>query len=167
MQIEQQLRQLKYEIEILSTIDHPNIIKLYDVYEDNKYIHLVFEYCSGGDLFDEIASRGHYSENEAAGLIWKMLLSINHLHSVGICHRDIKPENFLFDSKLSTKELKLIDFGLSSKFGEKNQHFKSVVGTPYYIAPEVIRGNYTKSCDIWSVGVILYLLLSGTLPFPG
>jgi calcium-dependent protein kinase len=158
---------LKNEVEILSSLDHPNIIKFYDSYEDTKFLHLVTEFCSGGELFDYVITKGHYSERKAAKLIYKILLSVNHIHSQGICHKDLKPENFLFENTDPNAELKLIDFGLSSKFRDSTEPMHDVVGTPYYVAPEVLHGSYGPECDLWSIGVISFVLLSGNLPFPG
>lgn len=158
---------LRNEVEILSSLDHPNIIKFYDSYEDSKFLHLVTEFCSGGELFDCIIRKGHYSEKKAANLLYKILLAVKHLHTQGICHKDLKPENFLFENTDPNAELKLIDFGLSSKFRDSTELMHSIVGTPYYVAPEVLHGNYGPECDLWSLGVISFVLLSGKLPFPG
>ena len=157
------------EMDILASLDHPNIIKLYSVYEDEKAYHLVTEYCSGGELFASIVEKGHYLESDAARLMSKVFLAVNNLHANNIVHRDLKPENFLFESTAPGAELKLIDFGLSNKFCEKFQYMEmhSMVGTPSYVAPEVIKGSYGRKCDVWSAGVIMYTMLSGCLPFTG
>ena len=156
---------MRRELELLRLVDHPNIIKTYEMYEDEKYVHIVMEELTGGDLFDHLIGRGQYTEAEAATLLKKIISAINHLHSLHICHRDIKPENFLYESPDHGADVKLIDFGLSTKFGEDSMH--TVVGTPYYVAPEVLRGNYGKECDVWSLGVLLYVLLVGYPPFNG
>lgn len=158
---------LEREIRILFSLDHPNIVRLYEVFEDKKYVHLVTEYCSGGELFDHIVAMGRYSEMEAARLLHKMLLAVNNLHHNNVCHRDLKPENFMFEDHSENAEVKLIDFGLSNKFFDKfaNKELVSFVGTPEYVAPEVIQGGYGQKCDIWSVGVLMYVMLSGKLPF--
>jgi calcium-dependent protein kinase len=161
------IEMLKREIDMLSTMDHPNIIKWYDTYEDSKFVHLVMEYCSGGELFDRIIKKGYYSENEAAKLVYKIIWVLSHLHMKGIVHRDIKPENFMFEDSKEEAELKLIDFGLSGKFGNKLVRSKSIMGTPFYIAPEALYGEYSFPGDMWSVGVLAYIVLSGKLPFPG
>ena len=153
---------IRREISILFSLDHPNIVRLYEVYEENHYFHLVTEYCSGGELFDLLVAKGHYQEAEAAELMRKILSAVAYLHGHGICHRDLKPENFMFESG----ELKLIDFGLSRKVEEStHKEMHSTVGTPLYVAPEVIKGKYNLKCDIWSAGIILYLMITGVPPF--
>ena len=156
---------LNYEIDILKNLDHPNILRLYEVFEDKKYIYLVTEYCQGGELFDEIIARGKFNEQDAAVVIKQLLSAISYCHSKKVCHRDLKPENILIDNK-ETLQIKLIDFGTSQRF-EDAENMELVLGTAYYIAPEVLRGHYDEKCDIWSIGVIMYILLSGEPPFPG
>lgn len=163
--LKKEIHLLKREVESLSALDHPNIIKLYESYEDLKYFHIVTEYCSGGMLLDRVVNTGHYSEREAANLMYKILLTVNHLHSKGICHRDLKPDNFVFENHSKDAELKLIDFGLATKFGTKFHKMDSIVGTPHYVAPEILKGEYSFECDLWSVGVIMFKLLSGSHPF--
>lgn len=162
------LQQLRDEIYIMCQLDHPNIIRLEEVYESHHEIFLVQELCLGGELFDRLDEQPdyHYTETQCADLVKQMLCSVRYLHSKGIIHRDLKLENFLFASTSADSELKMIDFGLSKhfKFGEV-QH--DSVGTPYTVAPEVIRGSYDARCDIWGIGVIAYLLLSGDPPFGG
>ena len=157
---------LQRELEILKEVDHPNIIKLYEIYEDQEYLHMVMEYCSGGELFDKVIQKVHFSEKEAASIMYKLFNAINHLHSVHISHRDLKPENCLFDSHSEDAEIKIIDFGLSTKFGEDEESsMHTLVGTPYFVAPEVLLKNYGPQCDIWSLGVIMFTLLVGHPPF--
>jgi len=164
---------LKNEIEILKEVDHPNIIKLISVHEDQKYIHLITELCTGGELFDRIIAKtqseeGHFSERDAANLIWCILDGIRYCHDVQqIVHRDLKPENFLFLTEEEDAPIKIIDFGLSRHDDQDFGVMKTKVGTPYYVAPEVLKKEYTKSCDIWSIGVITYILLCGYPPFYG
>jgi calcium-dependent protein kinase len=164
---------LKREIEILKEVDHPNIIKLVDVYEDEKYLHLITEVCSGGELFDRIIAKthtaeGHFSEHDAAKLVYSILDAIRYCHDVKqIVHRDLKPENFLFLTEADDSPIKIIDFGLSRHDTQNFGVMKTKVGTPYYVAPEVLNREYTKSCDIWSIGVISYILLCGYPPFYG
>jgi calcium-dependent protein kinase len=157
---------IKQEIEILTKLDHPNIIKHYETYDDKRYVYLVMEYCNGGELFDKIISKEDqtFTESEASHIMEKLFKGINHCHSVGVAHRDIKPENIMIGRD---GELKFIDFGLSKKYSGKVNSLKSVVGTPFYMAPEVIDGTYNDKCDVWSLGVLMYLILSGYLPFQG
>ena len=153
------------EAKLLQKVDHPNIIKLKEVFEDEKYLHLVTELCTGGELFDRIIAKtqseeGHYSEHDAAEVVKSILEGIGYCHDVKhICHRDLKPENFLFKSTDEHAQIKIIDFGLSrhETFNNPNsapQKMKTKVGTPYYVAPEVLKKDYDKSCDMWSIGVI-------------
>lgn len=163
---------LKREIQILKEVKHPNIISLIDVFEDSKYLHLVTELCTGGELFDRIIAKtqsaeGHFSEHDAALLVHNILDAIQYCHEKGIVHRDLKPENFLFLTEAEDSPVKIIDFGLSRHNDANQGIMKTKVGTPYYVAPEVLRREYTKSCDIWSIGVISYILLCGYPPFYG
>lgn len=154
---------MRRELEVLRVVDHPNVIKCYEIYEDQRYVHVVMELCSGGDLFDRLISHGQYTEEHTAQMMKKIVSAVSYLHSLNICHRDIKADNFLFETGDDNADIKIIDFGLARKFEIEKMH--TVVGTPYYMAPEVLRGNYTKECDVWSLGVLLYLLLSGRPPF--
>jgi len=158
---------LRREIEILQSLDHPNIIKLFKVYEDNRSLHIVTELCTGGELFDRIIAKGHYSEADAAHLIRTLTSAVSHCHSKGICHRDLKPENFLFATKDEDADVKVIDFGLSRIYDDVEVAMTTRVGTPYYIAPEILGRNYDNSCDMWSIGVITYILICGYPPFYG
>lgn len=130
------------------------------------------ELATGGELFEEIVKNQRFSEEKAQKLMRKMLSAIKHLHEFKICHRDLKPENFLFQDSSEDPEIKLIDFGLSKRFGVPDGgtpkvKMNTIVGTPYYVAPEVLKGNYDFKCDIWSLGIILYILLCGYPPFEG
>ena len=158
------------EIDILKKTDHPNIIKLYDVFESNHNLYLIMEECNGGELFDKIIEHidNHkmFTEKEAAKIIIQLMSAIEYCHNNGICHRDLKPENILLLKNGEENTLKVIDFGLSSIIDIKKS-LKSMVGTPYYVSPEILKGCYNEKCDIWSVGVILYVLLSGDPPFNG
>ncbi|MES1919365.1 hypothetical protein MHBO_001211 [Bonamia ostreae] len=122
------------------------------------------ELCEGGELFDRILAKGSYSEKDAAFVLKQAVEGINYLHNQKIAHLDLKPDNFLFVNKDEKSKLKIIDFGMSSVV-EKHKYLKKLVGTPYYVAPEVLRGQYTESCDIWSVGIIMFVLLYGYPPF--
>ncbi|KAM7272138.1 hypothetical protein ACFE04_031352 [Oxalis oulophora] len=141
-----------------------SIVKLKEACEDDKAVHLVMELCEGGELFDRIVARGHYTERAAANVTRTIMEVVLLCHNHGVIHRDLKPENFLFANKKENSPLKAIDFGLSIFFkpGEK---FSEIVGSPYYMAPEVLRRNYGPEIDIWSAGVILYILLCGVPPF--
>lgn len=161
----------KNEIILLKVTDHQNIIKLFDIYEDNFYVYLVMEECQGGELFEVLRERARnsnfYTEREAAGIFKQILSAIVYCHNSGICHRDLKPENILFVYNEQYKYVKLIDFGLSKLFSPSNNNMNSIVGTIYYMSPEVILGTYNEKCDVWSAGVILYIMLCGRPPFFG
>ncbi len=174
------LEQFNLEITIMSKCDYPSIIKLYEIYEDERKIYLIMEKCTGGELFDRIIKKVEegkmYSEKEAAIIFKQLMNGISYCHSKGICHRDLKPENILFLTNDDNSPIKIIDFGLSKIFGEikkddkkkkKKKNMKTKVGTAYYVSPEVLKGNYDEKCDIWSAGVILYIMLSGDPPFNG
>jgi calcium-dependent protein kinase len=159
------------EIAILKTVDHPNIIKLFDCYYDNNFYYMVEEYCSGGDLFDYIQKIKNFSEKIAATIFNQLLSAINHLHKKNIVHRDIKPENIVFIPLEENKNnndifIKLIDFGTSVSIKNKS-NLHEELGTIYYIAPEVFKNNYNEKADIWSCGIILYTMLCGHPPFLG
>ncbi|WOK92414.1 calcium-dependent protein kinase 20 [Canna indica] len=143
---------------------HPNIVTLKDTYEDEGAVHLVMELCEGGELFDRIVARGHYTERAAAMVIRTIVEVVQNCHKHGVMHRDLKPENFLFASKKENSPLKAIDFGLSVFF-KPGERFTEIVGSPYYMAPEVLKRNYGPEVDVWSAGVILYILLCGVPPF--
>jgi len=161
----------KLEIEIMRHLDHPNIMKLYETFEDPRHVYLVMDLCTGGELFDRIIDKGRLSEAEARNVFLQIMRALFYCHSNKICHRDLKPENFLLLDKSEEAPIKVIDFGLSVMFeydkdGNK-VHMDTKAGTPYYIAPEVLAGKYDEQCDIWSAGVILYILLCGYPPFYG
>ena len=160
---EEGLDQLRNEIALMCEIDHPNIVRIREVYESEDMLYIVQELCTGGELFDRLVDVHHFSEAECAKMMKKMASDISYLHEHGICHRDLKLENWLYTA---SGELVLIDFGLSKHF-EKGQHLNDVVGTPYTVAPEIMRGDYDEKADIWALGVIAYLLLSGETPFGG
>ena len=158
------------EVELMRLVDHPNIIRLYEWFEDASNVFIVMDLCEGGELFDTISKVGHFTEQLAANLFRDMMGAVNYCCTKKICHKDLKPENFMFAAKDETSTIKLIDFGLSQTFEDPKigkVRMKAKVGTPYYIAPEVIRGDYDEKCDVWSMGVILYILICGAPPFYG
>ncbi|PWA39666.1 EF-hand domain pair, Serine/threonine protein kinase, striated muscle-specific [Artemisia annua] len=159
------IEDVRREVEIMRHLPiHPNIVRYKDVFEDRDAIYLVMELCQGGELFDRIVAKGHYTER-AAALVTKTIVEVVQVcHKHGVIHRDLKPENFLYANRGENASLKAIDFGLSIFF-EPEQRFKEIVGSPYYMAPEVLRRNYGAEVDVWSAGVILYILLCGVPPF--
>lgn len=162
---DEDVEDVRREIQIMHHLaGHPNVISIKGAYEDAVAVHVVMELCAGGELFDRIIKRGHYTERKAAELTRTIVGVVEACHSLGVMHRDLKPENFLFVNQNEESLLKTIDFGLSIFFkpGEK---FSDVVGSPYYVAPEVLRKRYGPEADVWSAGVILYILLSGVPPF--
>jgi calcium-dependent protein kinase len=162
------IERFKQEIAIMKMMDHPNIIKLYETFEDHRNIYLIMELCAGGELFDRIIEAGHFTEVQAAILMQQILRAIYYMHENHVCHRDLKPENFLFTTKenIDKSLLKIIDFGLSCKY-EPNQVLTTKAGTPYYVAPQVLAGKYDQLSDLWSCGVIMYVMLCGYPPFFG
>lgn len=160
-------RSIKLEIEIMSRLSgHPNVVDLKAVYEDEDFVHLVMELCAGGELFHQLEKYGRFAEHEARGIFKHLMQVVKYCHDNGIVHRDLKPENILLAEKSSSSPIKLADFGLATYIDQgKNLH--GTVGSPFYIAPEVLAGGYNQAADIWSTGVILYILLSGMPPFWG
>jgi len=134
-------------------------VKFYESYQDERFFHIVMEYCSGGELLERICKTGYLDECTAAKIMWKLFSAIHYLHEQGISHRDLKPENFLFENNSPDAEIKIIDFGLSKSFLDNTM--RTVVGTALYVAPEVLKGKYDNRCDNWSLGIITYVLLSG------
>ncbi|KAE9453771.1 hypothetical protein C3L33_14305, partial [Rhododendron williamsianum] len=146
------IEDVRREVQIMSCLpDHPNIVRLRATYEDNEAVHLVMELCEGGELFDRIVARGHYSERAAAGVARTVAEVVRMCHENGVMHRDLKPENFLFANKKEN--------------APRGERFSEIVGSPYYMAPEVLKRNYGPEVDIWSAGVVLYILLCGVPPF--
>jgi len=160
--------QFREEMAIMKLLDHPNIVRLYETFEDARNVYLVLELCEGGELFDRIVEDGKFTEQVAACCVQQMLRAVNYMHMNYIMHRDLKPENWLL-SKVDTidkTDLKLIDFGLSKRF-TPGEFAVTKAGTPYYVAPEVLEGRYAEQSDVWSIGVITYILLCGSPPFSG
>ena len=150
------LEKFRREIEILKKMDHPNIIKLFEVFESDRSIYLIMEECKGGEIFDKIIehiqNKKMYSEKDAADIIQQVMSCIRYCHNHNICHRDLKPENilYLYNGSVNDNRIKIIDFGLS----QEKDKLVSKVGTAYYVSPEILKGKYTELCDIWSAGVI-------------
>ncbi|KAJ8646414.1 hypothetical protein MRB53_008162 [Persea americana] len=142
----------------------PNIVELKGAYEDKHAVHLVLELCAGGELFDRIIAKGHYTERAAASLMTSIVQIVHTCHSMGVVHRDLKPENFLLLNKNENAPLKATDFGLSMFF-KQGEVLKDIIGSAYYIAPEVLKRKYGPEIDIWSIGVMLFILPCGTPPF--
>ncbi|XXG41236.1 hypothetical protein AAC387_Pa01g1744 [Persea americana] len=154
------------EVRILSSLTgHKNLVQFYDAYEDEDNVYIAMELCKGGELLDRILSRGgKYSEEEAKVVIVQILNVVSFCHLQGVVHRDLKPENFLFSTKDEKSTLKAIDFGLSD-FVKPDERLNDIVGSAYYVAPEVLHRSYGTEADMWSVGVIAYILLCGSRPF--
>jgi len=161
--------QFKEEMAIMKLLDHPNIVRLYETFEDARNVYLVLELCTGGELFDRIVGDGKFTEQAAASTVQQMLRAINYMHQNYIMHRDLKPENWLLAVEaqaIQKTDLKLIDFGLSKRF-TPGEFASTKAGTPYYVAPEVLEGRYAEQSDVWSIGVIMYIMLCGSPPFSG
>jgi len=157
---------LQHEMDITKRLKHPHIAWLHAIFRDDEVVHLVMELCIGGDLFDRLARGQFFSERTIVVYMWQMISGIAYCHHNRFCHRDIKPENYLLDSKGADASLKLIDFGLACKF-ERGTPMTSTVGSIYYISPEVIKGKYSEKRDIWSIGIVSYMLCTMRVPFRG
>ncbi|KAL4336255.1 hypothetical protein GQ457_07G036400 [Hibiscus cannabinus] len=159
------IEDVRREVQIMHHLTgQSNIVELKGAYEDKHSVHLVMELCAGGELFDRIIAKGHYTERAASSLLRTVVQIVHTCHSMGVIHRDLKPENFLLLNKEEDSPLKATDFGLSV-FYKPGEEFKEIVGSAYYIAPEVLRRKYGPEADIWSIGVMLYIFLSGVPPF--
>ena len=160
------LELVRTEIEILKICQHPYIIRLYNVFENPDYLYIIMEYCSGGDLFSYLENRNfRLSEKRASTLIHQMSTAVYYMHSFGVVHRDLKPENVLMTSTDEDSDIRILDFGLSKILGPKEK-CDEPYGTLTYCAPEIIVDEpYSKPVDLWSLGVITYLMVSGKLPF--
>ena len=154
------------EINILSKLSHPNIMQIFEVFDDNTNVYIVSEYCKGGELFDIISKKGSFTEKDACVIMKQLMSAICYSHQNNIVHRDLKPENILMDNDTNDLTIKLIDWGCAQTIKSAKQS-KQADGTAYYIAPEVLKGEYDEKCDIWACGVIFYILLCGYPPFNG
>ncbi|CAL5013041.1 unnamed protein product [Urochloa decumbens] len=153
------------EVEIMQHLSgHPGVVTLRAVFEDADAFYLVMELCRGGRLLDEVAREGRLSERRAANVIRELMAVLEYCHEMGVVHRDIKPDNVLLTK---AGRLKLADFGLAMRVADAGQKLTGVAGSPAYMAPEVLLGNYSHKVDIWAAGVVLHVLLMGTLPFQG
>ena len=177
------INNLEKELDILSSLDHPNISRFYEAFHDESHFNIVMELCRGKSLSKFLKDNGGYIDEKSSRIIiMKILHAVNYCHSFGIVHCDLKPDNIIFEIPKEEEDLddngnngneyfnsnfmdlKIVDFGLSSRI-KKNQKLNNTVGTPYFIAPEMLSGRYDEKCDIWSIGVILYYMLSGKFPF--
>ncbi|KAL6556782.1 hypothetical protein OROHE_006658 [Orobanche hederae] len=164
---EDDVRSVKLEIEMLTKLSgHENVVDLKAVYEEEDCVHLLMELCVGGELFHLIEKQGRLSEHEARIIFKQLMEVVMYCHDKGIVHRDLKPENILLVSRSSSSPIKLADFGLATHI-KPGQTLHGTVGSPFYIAPEVLMGDYNQAADVWSAGVVLYILLSGIPPFWG
>jgi len=160
------IKLLRREIQIMKKLNHLNILKLYEVYEDEEQFYLVMELVKGKELFDKIVERGMYSERDASNIIFQVVSAVDYLHENNIAHRDLKPENLLSAGEGDKEIVKIADFGFSKSFAEEGEKLMTSCGSPGYVAPEILTAeSYDKSVDMWSVGVIIYILLSGYPPF--
>ena len=161
-------KEIMNEINILRMMDHPNILKIFEFYSSEKEFSIVTELCPLGELFDQIINKGPFDERHSAYILYQIVSAVNYCHKMHIVHRDLKPENILIvnNDKDEYPFIKVCDFG-TSKIFEKGVAERKIVGSSYYIAPEVLNKNYNEKCDIWSCGVIMYILLSQRPPFGG
>merc|ERR1719191_710190 len=161
--------QLQEEIDFLAAMDHPNIIKLYETFEESHQICLVMEVCEGGELYDFMLKQGPFAEHTVAVMMRQVFRAVFYMYSNGVVHRDLKPENFLLDNKCAPSEilLKLIDFGLACCWVKGDEPMTAMTGTLEYMAPEVLAQRYGNEVDVWSCGIIMYNLVCGTYPFLG
>ncbi|KAK2155072.1 hypothetical protein LSH36_250g03074 [Paralvinella palmiformis] len=154
------------ELNVLRRVRHPNIIQLIEVFESRDKLYMVMELATGGELFDRIIAKGSFTERDATTVLYMVLDGVRYLHSLGIAHRDLKPENLLYYHPGHDSKILITDFGLSAFHKSGDTYMSTTCGTPEYIAPEILlRKPYTCQVDMWAVGVITYILLSGTMPF--
>jgi len=156
------------EVEVMYTLTgHPNIPNLLDTFEDNTHVHLVMDLCAGGGLLERVVEKGRYSEPEAAAVMRAVLGAAAYAHEMGCTHRDIKLDNLMYaDASGDSSAVRLVDWGFAT-FLRPGERLKGLCGTSYYVSPEVLSGTYDERADIWSCGVVLYVMLSGRPPFTG
>lgn len=156
---------LRTEVAILERMDHANIVRMRGVYDTPKTFYMVLELMTGGELFDRIVSKGKYSEKEASDVVRNLADALHYCHQRGVVHRDLKPENLLYSDTTDAAQIKIADFGLA-KLLNQTQLMATACGTPGYVAPEILLGKpYSDKVDMWSLGVITYILLCGFPPF--
>jgi calcium-dependent protein kinase len=163
LQSDESRKKVINEVLILRKLDHPHIVKIYEFYEDEFNLYVVMELCKGGELLDTIIKNGYLSEADASVYMKQILSAVFYMHSQGIIHRDLKLENMLLESQ-SSKNIKIADFGTACEMPQ-GKKLTQMIGTINYIAPEIFKKSYTEKCDMWSCGVIMYILLTGKLPF--
>lgn len=159
---------VRKEIKVLKSVDHVNIIKVFEIFEDADHVYIAMELCEGGELFEKMQNNTKsvkFSEKQAAHVTKQVIEGLHHLHKKNVAHCDLKPDNFLFLTKDLASPLKIIDMGMA-QIMKPGGYLSETIGTPYFIAPEVLQGSYTEKCDIWSVGVILFMLVFGYPPYP-
>jgi calcium/calmodulin-dependent protein kinase I len=165
--IQDEIKLLRREIEIMKQVEHENILKLIEIFEDDEKVYIVMELVDGSELFDRIVNKGYYSEKSTVHIVKQILNAVQYLHSKNIAHRDLKPENLLCSGSGSSEIVKIADFGLSKLFSG-DEELTTSCGTPGYVAPEVLMSeSYDKSVDMWGIGIITYILLAGYPPFYG
>jgi len=153
------------EVNILKEFDHPHVINLYDFFEESNHYYLIMEIMSGGELFDRVVAKLYYNEKEARDTCKILLEAVGYCHKNHVAHRDLKPENLLLQSSTNDSDIKIADFGFAKRVARANS-LTTQCGTPGYVAPEILEGNpYDTKADMWSIGVILYILLGGYPPF--
>lgn len=162
MDDKQQLR----EFTLLSKLDHPNIVRVVGLYEDKLRYYVITEYCQGGELFALLARRKVFTEAEAGRIMGQLISAVAYCHERKVIHRDLKPENVLVEGDGSDLSVKIADFG-SSAFMDPYGHLTDFCGSPYYVAPEVLSQCYNEKCDMWSLGILMYVLLTGKPPYKG
>ena len=154
------------EISVLISLDHPNILRCYEIFEDTWRFYVSMEYCAGGELFSKIVSLKRFSETQASNIMHQLLSAVGYCHEKLVIHRDLKPENILLEERDGDLSIKVADFG-SSCFLDTGKQLSGCFGSAYYVAPEVLLDEYNEKCDIWSCGVILFIMLTGKPPYPG
>jgi len=162
--VETDLQVFRQELTLFRLLDHPNILRYYETFEDQRFLHIVTEMCTGGNFSERIATKGLMGEQDTRSVFEKLVLAVHHIHTMGLCHRDLRPENILFHSPEADAEFKIVDF-CDMTFVQLANTAATFSHSTSFMAPEVIQGKVGKECDIWSLGAILYYLLSGELPF--